>query len=322
MIAGSGASLELLKKEFPLLQNFVLPGYDPEYPVNASMTWAMARQLPHFVRTIISEHQAVDEIVRVNKIDLIIADNRYGCWSARATSVFITHQSNVLMPRRFGFLRGIVRVISERLINQFHHCWIPDFPEGHSLAGDLISFGNTSTKAKVKYIGWLSRFKKSQAHPGKKYEVLAVLSGPEPQRSVLERIVVPQLRSSGMRYRIVRGLPGATDTPEPDMVSFLTTGELQEHIECSEIVLARSGYSTVMDMNALGKKAIFVPTPGQTEQEYLAQRLMQKGVAYSVPQEKFDLRTAVAESAKYTGFIASGKNSLLAEAIDELTGEA
>jgi uncharacterized protein (TIGR00661 family) len=322
MIAGSGDSLELLKKEFPLLQHFTLPGYDPKYPTYGPMIWAMVRQLPRFIQIIASEHLAVERIVRMNKVDVIIADNRYGCWSAQVPSVFITHQSNVLMPQRFGFLGGFVRRISERLINRFHLCWIPDFPEGHSLAGDMIASGTPSTKAKMRYIGWLSRFQRSEDQPLQRYEVLAVLSGPEPQRSMLERIVVPQLRASGMKYMVVRGLPGANEATGPDMVSFLTSRELQEYIESSEIILARSGYSTIMDMNALGKKAIFVPTPGQTEQEYLANQLMKRGVAYSVAQKEFNLRTALSESVKYTGFAASEKTSLLAEAIDELIREA
>ena len=320
MIAGSGTSLELLKMEFPGFRYLTLPGYDPQYPIHGSMVLAMIRQLPRFVRTITSEHIAVEEIVRTEEVDLVISDNRYGCWSKQVPSVFVTHQSNVLMPRRFGFMRGFVRSISERLIKRFDVCWIPDFPEGHSLAGDLISFGGLSGKGKVRYIGWLSRFQENEARREQRYDVLAVLSGPEPQRSVLERIIVPQLRSSGMKYKVVRGLPGGTETGDPDMVNFLTSREMQEHIEDSAIILARSGYSTVMDMNALGKKAIFVPTPGQTEQEYLADQLMKKGIAYSVSQEEFDLKTAIAESMKYHGFGASKKNTLLAEAIDELFG--
>ena len=319
LVAGSGDSLRLLRKEFPALLHFELPGYNPRYPLRGSMVMAMAAQLPRFVRVIVSEQRAVEKIVSIHQIDLVISDNRYGCWSRFVPSVFITHQSNILMPKRFGFLGALVRKSSEYLINRFHLCWIPDFPEGNSLAGALISFGKMRLRTEVRYIGWLSRFVKRQKESVVKYDVLAVMSGPEPQRSELERQLLPQLRSSKLRFRLVRGLPSAESTDDDAVVNFLTSGEMQDHMECSALILARSGYSTVMDLLALGKKAIFIPTPGQTEQEYLADKLKRSGVAYAMPQGEFDLAFALAESKNYAGFNGPEKNILLAEAVRELT---
>lgn len=318
MVAGSGDSLKVLKIEFPSLGYFSLPGYDPTYPSKGSMVFKMIRQIPHFMEVISAEHHAIEKIAREQMIDFIISDNRYGCWSKCKPSVFITHQSNILMPQRFGIFQGIVRILIRRLIDRFNVCWIPDFPAGHSLAGDLISFGKSGLKAKVRYIGWLSRFQNRGQADSRKYQLLAVFSGPEPQRTMLEQRIVPQLRASGLRYKIVRGLPSASGPDNDQIVNFVGSEALQHLIESSEVIVARSGYSSVMDLNALGSKAIFVPTPGQTEQEYLAQRLMDKGIAYSIPQEEFDLAKALNESKNYRGFKPSKKNTLLAEAIREL----
>ena len=317
LIAGAGDSLDLLKREFRDVPSTALPGYEPRYPAHRSMAVIMARQLPRFIRVISAEHQAVEKIVKAEGIGLLISDNRYGCWSEHVPSVLITHQSNILMPRRFGFLGGVVRRATEQLLNRFDMCWIPDFPEGHSLAGDLIAFGKLRIP-EVRYIGWLSRFQRRPAEHDQMYDVLAVFSGPEPQRTVLERKVLPQLQSSGLRFRMVRGLPTASTEENETVINFLESKDLQDHIESSGLIIARSGYSTVMDLQALGKKAIFIPTPGQTEQEYLAARLMDKGIAFSMPQDEFNLSTALIKSKNYSGFKPSEKNTLLAKAVHEL----
>ncbi len=363
LIAGSGDSLTLLRKEFPSLTFFELPGYNPVYPSIGSMVWKMALQLPKFRKVIQEEHECVERIIEENKIDLVISDNRYGCWSEKISSVFITHQTNILMPKRFDWLAGVVRYFNVRMINRFTYCCIPDYPDEHGLAGELTSFGDHRIRTKVLYMGSLSRFKPSIPKQ-KKWDVLCVFSGPEPQRSMLEKMVRDQLSSSGLKYFIVRGIFSSlatedehavnfltnssvcvpTDrnkkwtvrtqstgmTQSTDMtiigdkhsINFLTSEKLQEAIEQSEVIIARSGYSTVMDLAALGKKAIFIPTSGQTEQEYLAATLMKKKVAFSMPQNKFNLATAWQETKRYSGFTSShDEKHLLEKMLDEILGK-
>jgi uncharacterized protein (TIGR00661 family) len=320
VLAGSGSSLELLRTEFPSLATFKLPGYDPQYPSKGSMVWQMALQLPKFFRVINEEHKVIEEIIRVNKIDAVISDNRYGCWAETIPSVFITHQSNILMPRRFGWLGGLVKKLSARQMRKFSRCWIPDFP-GQNLAGKLISFGEFDPAIRMDYIGSLSRFKASK-NAVIKYDVAAIFSGPEPQRSMLENIVLSQLKNSNLTWSAVRGLPSAHSQPDDNISDFLTSGELQQLIESAAVVISRSGYSTVMDLSALGKRAIFIPTPGQTEQEYLATRLMEMNVAFAMPQQAFDLKTAIEKSIEFSGFKknTSGDN-LLSLALEQLVSE-
>jgi uncharacterized protein (TIGR00661 family) len=318
MVAGSGDSLALLKTEFPSLRFFTIPGYNPVYQKNArSMVWKMAAQLPKFLNTIRQEHQAIETLVAQHQIHLIISDNRYGCWSATVPSIFITHQSNILMPKRFGWLAGIIRRKNESFINRFTECWLPDYPDDHTLAGELISFGRMKTKLRPVYIGPLSRFRFS-GQKEKKYDVLVILSGPEPQRTILENTLLPSLQQSGLRYFVVRGVVTATTVTDLKGCNFLTSEALQEMIESSEVIVARSGFSTVMDMAALQKKVIFIPTPGQTEQEYLAQRLKEKKIAYFMKQQDFNLSIALREGGKYSGFpYFSSGTALLNQAISD-----
>ncbi|MDQ2657636.1 MAG: glycosyl transferase family 28 [Bacteroidota bacterium] len=319
VIAGNGDALALLRAEFPATPSYPLPGYDPRYPGKGSMALSMAVQLPHFARVIPAEHEAVGKIIREQSIDLIISDNRYGCWSNRIPSVFVTHQSNVIMPKGLGFLRGIARKMNEGFINRFQLLWIPDVPGDDSLAGDLASVRSKELIAKTRYVGWLSRFNHTSHSETIRYDVIAILSGPEPQRTLFEDILLPQLRESGLRYLVVRGLPSSPDViPDQSVINFMGLSQLQQVIRSAATVVSRSGYSTVMDMQAMGRKVIFVPTPGQTEQEYLAGRLMEKGVAFTMPQSRFRLSAALVESKKYSGFKPSEENDLLARAIHNL----
>jgi hypothetical protein len=287
MIGGSGRSLHLLAAEFPFLKAVELPAYNPEYPKAGSMAWKMLSQLPKFFSAIRQEHHYVERLVRQEGINAIISDNRFGCWSTQVPTVFITHQSNIMMPRRFGWLGGFVRSINWRYIHRFSRCWIPDTPN-LSLAGELASF-DKSARLPVEYIGPLSRFSPSK-NVDRMYDVVVIFSGPEPQRSIFERIVLPQLKTSSLNFFVVRGVIEDQGTSEPNVRNYLTS------------VIARSGYSTVMDLMTLRKKAIFVPTPGQTEQEYLATRLAEQKIAYAMNQNNFDLKLALREVQKYQGF--------------------
>lgn len=319
-IAGSGSSLLLLKDEFPKLQHFELQPYNPVYPERrGGMVWKMASQLPKFYQAIKKEHDQIEQLVNENKFDLVISDNRYGCWSQRVPCVFITHQSNILMPKRFGWLSPLVSLINKRLMKKFDYCWIPDFPDGNNLSGNLNRFSKHE-KDRFRFIGTLSRFKASGRKREVLYDATIIISGPEPQRSIFEKIVRLQLGASDIRYCLVRGaFNPAERSMVPNIHDYLDTEKLQDVIEVSRIVVARSGYSTVMDMAALGKKVIFVPTPGQTEQEYLARRLHAAGIAFSCPQHQFDLQYALVESRNFTGFRDfPAESGLLSDAIDSV----
>lgn len=319
IIGGHGNSLALLRREFPSLKSIELPGYQPEYPRARGMILKMLRQLPHFSRVVRQEHKVIERVVAELAIDLVISDNRYGCWSSKARSVLITHQSNVLMPRRFGFLAPVVRAMINAKMRNFNAVWVPDVPGYESLAGELISFGKISAARGLRFIGHLSRF--AYAERSIKYDVVAVCSGPEPQRSILEAILLPQLKESNLRFVLVRGVvEDAAHEVLPNgsfIANFLTSSALETVLQQGDVIIARSGYSTVMDLSVLAKKAIFIPTPGQTEQEYLAERLDDRGIAPAFDQDKFILPEALKELSKFTGFPYSAKDDLLRSVLQE-----
>jgi uncharacterized protein (TIGR00661 family) len=274
-------------------------------------------QLPKFLRAIKKEHEQLDECISQNQIDLVISDNRYGCWTKKTPCVFITHQLNIIMPFWLKWTQSLVNIQNHRFIKRFTRCWIPDIEGMHNLTG-MLSYTNSLS---VKSIGILSRFKKDSETTSAKHEIAVILSGLEPQRSVLEEIIKPQLANKNTAL-LVKGVVEDeqewTAEENLDIVNFLTSDELQYLIKSSDIIIARSGYSTIMDLAALGRNAILVPTPGQTEQEYLANRLMKEGICFSMSQQNFDLNFAIEQSKGFKGFSNIDTSSgLLNNALDE-----
>jgi uncharacterized protein (TIGR00661 family) len=322
LLGGSGDSIRLLKNEFPDLQYLELPGYHPVYPSNGSMVTKMALQVPKFLKVINEEHKRIETIIQQHKVDLLISDNRYGCWSQSIPSVFITHQLNILMPKGFGWLQKVVGHFNNKLIKNFTYCWIPDYAEHErSLSGDLSRHHGSCNN--TIYVGPLSRFSRIAAvepmHEEIKFDVTCILSGPEPQRSIFEQILSRQLKDSGLRYFIVSGVFSNEMTASGSVTGVITSGKLRSIILQSATIIARSGYSTIMDLAALGKKAILVPTPGQTEQEYLARRFHHQRFFFTMLQQSFDLQVALRESKKFNGIPSDNESSfkLLGQAIDE-----
>lgn len=315
ILASDGMALLLLKKEFPQLKSYSLPSYNIVYKSN-KMLLNMAWQIPRIIKAIALEKKAIAKIVASEKIDMIISDNRYGCSNNGCLNIFMTHQLNIKIP--FGPLAALVAYFNHRMIATFDECWVPDFAEEPSLAGTLSRKRNLSD---VYYLGCLSRMKRRKVE--RKYDLAIVLSGPEPQRSYLEEKIMEQARQCTQKILLVRGL---TDRDEVEIIdehlevrSYLTSQALNEAILASDVVLCRSGYSSLMDLVQLEKKAILIPTPGQTEQEYLAERFGMKKVCYCTAQEKIDLKRALIEVEKTKGFAQyPASESLLKMVLDRV----
>jgi uncharacterized protein (TIGR00661 family) len=299
MVGGSGYSLILLKEEFPSLKYFDFPSYAPVYSASSSLVWKMTEQSLKFIVTINREHKLTEKIVRDERIELVISDNRYGCWSRKVKSIFITHQTTILLPQKVQWLSGFINFLNHYQIRNFNECWVPDF-ENNLLAGQL----SNSDTIRPRYIGPLSRFEMSEEASDKAYDILIILSGPEPQRTILEEIMIRTFKEASQRVCLVRGVPGKNSRRMANMCifDFLDTHSLQSAIKQSDLLISRSGYSTIMDLYVLGGKVVFIPTPGQPEQEYLARYFKEKKIALEIPQSGFDLAEMLKETKNYSGF--------------------
>lgn len=298
IIGGDGTSLDLLKHEFPQLSTVTLPSYNIEYSREAGQfKTKMFLQSPRLISAIRAEHKVVERLVAEYQIDGIISDNRLGLYTAKVPTVFITHQLQVLS----GITTKFTTFLHNRYIKRFDECWVPDFEKEPNLSGIL---GHPEKNLKgVRYLGPLSRFKKSKEPI--LWDVLAVLSGPEPQRTILEEKLIPQLKKYSGKVLIVRGVVEDDFKKEVrgnlTILNFLSSKKLESVFNQSALVISRSGYTTIMDLAKLGKKAFFIPTPGQAEQEYLASRLKDLRIAPFKTQEEFRLKDLAGVSV-YKGF--------------------
>ena len=286
LLASDGAALQLLQKEFPTLESIVLPSYQITYPKKGShFKWNMLLKSPMILKAISSEKKLIENLVSEGKIDGIISDNRFGIRSPKIPSVYITHQLNVLTGNTSYFSSKI----HQNIIKKFDECWVPDIDGSVNLSGKLGHISDS--KLKIKYIGLLSRMKKN-AVP-KKYDVLLLLSGPEPQRTFLEEKLIALFKEKKQRVLLIQGCVNSEQrVKELDNITiynYMLSNDLELAINESEMVISRSGYTTIMDMATLEKKVFFIPTPGQYEQEYLAKRLSDLKIAPYCLQEEFTI---------------------------------
>ena len=299
IIGTSGKSGIFLKKYFPKLQHIDMPFLKIRFGTYQIFPWYIFQLLKFPVITI-REYFFLKQNAGRLRLDLIISDNRYGLFHKDIYSVFITHQLFIRLPAPFRSMQKIFRTITGMMVSRFDQCWIPDLADADRSLSNRLSHGKISPENHT-YIGFLSRFamtgEAKSTHDDRNYDLMVILSGPEPQRTVFEDVIMNQTKDFNIKVVIFRGLPeGNKETKvkgnmtlisHPDDKDFIT------FIRQTDKIICRSGYSTIMDLIALKRHALLVPAPGQTEQIYLASHLSAKGLFLYMSQKDFNLRDAL-----------------------------
>jgi uncharacterized protein (TIGR00661 family) len=286
IIASDGIALELLRKEFPYLKTLELPSYQIEYAKNGkNFKWKLIKSLPKMLEAIREEKNIVKKWIKKYEINGIISDNRLGVFSKNIPSVFITHQLNVMT----GNTTWITSKLHQHIIKKYKACWVPDINAQLNLTGKLGHLENNTLK--VQYLGPLSRMHK-MALPIQ-YDLMVILSGPEPQRGLLETHLKEEVKRFQGKVVFIKGIIESEQIKEQienvTYYNFMKTRQLEQTFNESKKVLCRSGYTTIMDLVKLTKKAFFIPTPGQYEQIYLAEKLQKEGLVPYSTQEDFKI---------------------------------
>ena len=286
ILGGDGDSLTLLRQHFPKLRYAYLAPLNLRYSKGKRQVWAMVKALPKLLVWAIKDHAMLAAVLREEKIDRVVSDNRFGLYNATTESIYMTHQLHIFLPRGWRWLEAASERLHARVYRHFDKVWVPDYADKEkSLAGELNHPKKVSEK--VEYIGPLSRLslevgsmlarKRTDNGP-----ITAVLSGLEPQRSMLEQEIVARYQNTEEQVLIVQGLPSRPNTRikrgNITIVPHMDDEALATALLDAKQIIARSGYSTIMDLEALGvlDKAELIPTPGQPEQEYLALLLRKK----------------------------------------------
>jgi uncharacterized protein (TIGR00661 family) len=320
VVAGNTKTNSIIKDAFPLLIYLQLEGYNISYSSNAFLLpFTLVRQIPSILSKIKYEQKWLQKIIETENIDIVISDNRYGLYAQKITSIFLTHQLTIQVPQS-KWIEKLLNKINHSFIKKFTTCWIPD-EENNALAGNLSTCTNTAIQKK--YIGNLSRFSLSESSI-KRNEVLIILSGPEPQRTKLEQLLVAQANEiDNINFVIVRGLVNNTSTlsvkKNITCYNHLAKSDLEKAIQTAEIIISRAGYSSIMDYIKLNKHSILIPTTGQTEQEYLGNFHHQKKWFLCFKQNDFDLKKCITtyQNTSFNPFDMSNA-SLLKKAISTL----
>ena len=271
IIASDGFALEWLQKQFPQLKSYTLPSYNITYAAHPFwFHWKLMTQLPHIWKTKREEHTFTKEIVENESIKLIISDNRFGVYHSNITSIFVTHQIHI--PK--GIKGWLASKWHQNSIRKFDICWIPDVADTINLSGTLSH--PIPKNIRHTYIGLLSSHAKEDLPI--RFDLLLLLSGPEPQRTIWERSLIKNFAQSNQKIALVRGTNESNEIshfPESwEVFPFAYGKNLQDLLNASQKVIARTGYSTLMDLAVLEKEALLTPTPNQPEQEYLAHHIL------------------------------------------------
>lgn len=282
VLAGDGDSLQLLKRRFPELRAIDLPSLELRYTTNTQQRGFYFRAIWLLLRFTIADYYYLQKILSIEHFDLVISDNRFGLFSRSTHSVYITHQLYPILPKRLRIFQPLARMLHACIYKRYDEVWVPDYSDLlQNLSGELSHGGCFDQHAR--YIGPLSRFSLTIArstlnanHRNAKYSVLAILSGLEPQRTMFEQQILQRFLSVSDNVLLVRGKIGEPHTiihkGNITIMPSISDDEMISAAEHASTIIARSGYSTIMDLEVLGMlhKAELHPTPGQSEQEYLA----------------------------------------------------
>jgi hypothetical protein len=324
IIASGDELLSFFTKEIPGINCIDFPGFRMKYSENLPQYFVILFRIPFLFYHIIREHFRVKKILREYSIDIIISDSRPGLWNKSIKSVFVFHFPRPPVPKQLRFLEKPGIALARFFITKYSLCFIPDLPGNVNISGRLSH--ELSLPSNVRYIGILSRFSafnNLRISPEEKPYFTVILSGPEPQRGILKNRLSDILRATGKPTVILEGNPGKElQKRKQDNIIFIShpsSEEMGNLIQNSEVIVARSGYTTIMELISLNKSAMIIPTPGQTEQEYLAGYMAQTGWFSSCSQDKLKTGFEIcAPQPKWPAGITAESEKLLNTALSEL----
>lgn len=301
VIACNSTQTEILRPAFPNARFETLEGYDLHFGKSRWSTLGqISLQAPKILTKIKSENQWIKQFCLDEKPDLVLSDSRFGFQSSLCPSLFLTHQLSITTG--LGPLADrLIRVFNKKYLSRFTQCWVADHEQDEYALAGLLSRNNLLPQ--VNYLGPLSRFPSGNVSTSIPNRILILLSGPEPQRTLLEKIILEQAAVLKAEWIVVRGKPGETGLPPvPSHITcfnHLPDDLLQNELGKAEFVISRSGYSSLMDYARTGKRALLIPTPGQAEQEYLARYWQSRKWAIGFEQDSFQLSTAIAAARSF-----------------------
>jgi len=307
-IGSTGRSLAFLKKELPGVTFVETPGYGISYSHGKFLLPKLISQIPKLFYRIRKERRICNKTVEKFSPDLIISDHCYGMYHPQVPSYFLSHQIYFALQRNLQMFSHLVSRFNFAYHRHYRQILIPDVPKdgGGLLSGELSRLPDSNPKYKL--IGILSSMKRQGV--SQEFDLLVSISGPEPQRSIFEKIVMEQVHKLPGKKIVVLGKSEENkvlvDQKDLKVYTHLPRGEMETYFNGAALIITRPGYSTLMELVELGKKALLVPTPGQTEQQYLASLMLGKKWFYSIDQNRINLSKDIEIAKTFSGLMIPG----------------
>ncbi len=303
VIGANGRALNFLQNEIPAAEFITTPDYALRYAKGALLPLSLLAQTPQFLAGIRAEQKLCRKAAQLYQPKLIISDHCYGMSHPEIPSYFITHQVYFAMPPGLERFSALPARFNFHYHRHFGKIIIPDLPDenGGRLSGRLSRLPRQASR--YHYAGLLSSVAQQNIKPD--IDVLVSISGPEPQRTLFEKLVLEQIETIPGKKVVLLGKSESTrtlcDREALKVYSHLPRQAAAELMNRARLIVSRPGYSTLMETAELGKPALFVPTPGQTEQVYLARRLQEQGWFHSVAQHRLKLADDIERARSLPG---------------------
>ena len=292
ILSSNGVSTTLLKQEFPALKCIDYPDYSVKYPRKRIMFLPLITlQLPGIIIKLIKEYLQTQKVINEEKIDIIISDSRYGVFSKNIQTFFIIHQLRFQLSGIFKSIEFLGEWFNIFIFRYYNAIIIPDVKISPNLTGNLTHAGKIAYHPKLHYLGIFCSVAKLDIEEDIDY--LFSVSGPEIQRTLFETIILSQIENIPGKKVVVLGKPADEQSYDnienTEIYSHVNREKQNELLNRAKFVVCRSGYTSVMELVALQKPALMIPTPGQTEQEYLARHYENTGLFHTAQQYGLDL---------------------------------
>jgi uncharacterized protein (TIGR00661 family) len=305
-IAASGRSKELLQNEISECVFLDFPAYPIKYPRSRFfVTRFMLVIFPQMFFAMVKEKRKLKNLQKKYKFDLIISDNRFSLASKEVKSILISHQLRYKLPWPIHKMEWLPEYFNYIHFKKYDKIIIPDVEAGQTLTGELSHDMRYLSKEKLYFLGILCDLEDTIPGDDKPIDYFVIISGPEPQRTKFEKLVFRELHKLEGRVVVTLGKPEKKykiRMGNAEIYTYFTRRDISRYMVRAKLIISRPGYTTVMEMIELGKCGLFIPTPGQIEQEYLAKHFLKNNWCYSTPQHGFEMRSALKNARTFPGF--------------------
>ncbi|MEK6968538.1 MAG: glycosyltransferase [Nanoarchaeota archaeon] len=300
-IVAKGNSLLMLKNELGDASNYELMQY--EVPLKFSdKGFSMFETLkagPSFISLISSQKKWLENFSAKEKIDRVIADGEIGYHLKNKKSFFVNNQLRLLPGSLLG---DGTELLTDVFSKGFEKVIVPDDENG-TLGGLLTSKTRFYDKKRLAYVGILSSIRKKNVVRNVDYFIS--ISGPGISKEVFTRQVMEQLHLLKGKVVVALGRPDLKEIASKGnakIYPYLNRKQQESFLNKAKLVISRSGYTTMMELAEIDKKAFFIPTLNHPEQEYLAKFQKNSGRFHYSKQDSFNFKEDIDEAKQYPGF--------------------